>query len=160
MVKDGIITSVPIRNSHEFRDEKQRTCFDKGSWYTGNTLPWHGRVAGPIPAESTLRPSGYEVALPQVSLKSVPSEAKQSGTSLMHYCYILYLANGKYYVGYSSDLKVRISEHKSGKVHATKHNLPVRLVYYAAFVSKNKALEFERYLKTNSGFAFRNKRLT
>jgi hypothetical protein len=27
---------------------------DKGSWYTGNTLPWHGRIAGPIPAESTL----------------------------------------------------------------------------------------------------------
>ena len=28
---------------------------NRGSWYTGNTLPWHGRVAGPIPAESTQR---------------------------------------------------------------------------------------------------------
>ena len=77
----------------------------------------------------------------------------------MYYVYILRLHDRSLYIGYSSDLKVRISEHKSGKVHATKHNLPVRLVYYAAFVSKNKALEFERYLKTNSGFAFRNKRL-
>ena len=43
-------------------------CLDAGSWYTGNTLPWHGRVAGPIPAESTLRSAkqSYEVARPQV----------------------------------------------------------------------------------------------
>lgn len=25
----------------------------EGSWYTGNTLPWHGRVGGSIPLEST-----------------------------------------------------------------------------------------------------------
>lgn len=24
-----------------------------GPWYTGNMLPWHGRVAGSIPAGST-----------------------------------------------------------------------------------------------------------
>ncbi len=25
-----------------------------GPWYTGNTLPWHGRVRGPIPLGSTI----------------------------------------------------------------------------------------------------------
>jgi hypothetical protein len=32
-------------------------------------------------------------------------------------------------------------------------------VFYAAFTSKKKALGFETYLKTQSGYAFRNKRL-
>jgi len=35
----------------------------------------------------------------------------------------------------------------------------LKLVFYAAFETKKKALDFEKYLKTNSGFAFRNKRL-
>lgn len=77
----------------------------------------------------------------------------------MFYSYILKLNNGKYYIGYSSNLKQRLLDHKSGKVFATRKFLPLKLVYYSAFDSKKKALDFEIYLKTNSGFAFRNKRL-
>jgi len=32
-------------------------------------------------------------------------------------------------------------------------------MFYAAFKAKEKAYEFEKYLKSSSGFAFRNKRL-
>ncbi|MFZ5932737.1 MAG: GIY-YIG nuclease family protein [Patescibacteria group bacterium] len=77
----------------------------------------------------------------------------------MYYCYILKLSNDNYYVGYSDNLKQRIAEHKNGRVFTTKKFLPAKLIYYAAFVSKKRALDFERYLKTNSGFAFRNKHL-
>ena len=77
----------------------------------------------------------------------------------MYYVYILRPRDSSYYTGFSSDLKNRILEHQSGKVGQTKRLLPVKLAYYAAFTSKKKALDFERYLKTNSGFAFRNKRL-
>ncbi|HTK03175.1 MAG TPA: GIY-YIG nuclease family protein [Alphaproteobacteria bacterium] len=77
----------------------------------------------------------------------------------MFYCYILFLKNNKYYIGFSSNLKQRISEHNLGEVKATKKFLPAKLVYYSAFESKKRALDFEKYLKTNSGFAFRNKRL-
>jgi putative endonuclease len=77
----------------------------------------------------------------------------------MYYVYILLLKSGKHYIGFSSNLKQRVHEHSLGKVSATKNQLPVKLVYDCAFVDKKKALDFENYLKTNSGFAFRNKHL-
>jgi putative endonuclease len=77
----------------------------------------------------------------------------------MFYSYILKLKNNKYYSGYSSNLQKRIFDHKKGKVKATKDLLPIKLEFYAAFRSRSLALKFERYLKSSSGFAFRNKRL-
>lgn len=77
----------------------------------------------------------------------------------MFYVYIIQLENKSFYVGYSSNLKQRIGEHWRGKADFTKNFKPVKLVFYAAFLSKTKALAFEKYLKSSSGFAFRNKRL-
>lgn len=77
----------------------------------------------------------------------------------MFYAYILQLSNGTYYHGYSSNLKMRVQTHRYGKVYSTKNYRPLELVFYAAFTNKQKALDFEAYLKTHSGFAFRNKRL-
>jgi putative endonuclease len=77
----------------------------------------------------------------------------------MYYVYILQLNNGKFYIGFSSDLKQRISTHKKGLVRETKRYIPLQLVFYSAFKDKKKALCFEKYLKSSSGFAFRNKRL-
>ena len=77
----------------------------------------------------------------------------------MYYTYLLKLQDNTYYIGFSSNLKQRYQEHCSGLVSHTKLLLPCILIFYASFVSKKKALDFERYLKTNSGFAFRNKHL-
>jgi putative endonuclease len=44
-------------------------------------------------------------------------------------------------------------------VHYTKDKLPVELLTYTAFTDKYKAYQFEKYLKSGSGIAFRNKRL-
>lgn len=77
----------------------------------------------------------------------------------VYYVYILKVKGDTYYIGYSSDLKQRIREHEGGNVSQTKNLRPLRLVFYSAFESKLRALNFEKYLKTNSGFAFRNKRL-
>ncbi|MEK6951677.1 MAG: GIY-YIG nuclease family protein [Nanoarchaeota archaeon] len=76
----------------------------------------------------------------------------------MFYVYILKLSNGKYYIGYSSKLKNRVDDHINGNVRQTRNFIPLRLIYYSAFKNKLKALQFEHYLKTPSGFAFRNKR--
>ncbi|MDP3994361.1 MAG: GIY-YIG nuclease family protein [bacterium] len=76
----------------------------------------------------------------------------------MYYVYILKLKNGKYYIGYSSDLKQRIREHKNGRVATTK-KFPIKLIQYSAFEKKVNATNFEKYLKSSSGFAFRNKHL-
>jgi len=77
----------------------------------------------------------------------------------VYYVYILKLKDNSHYVGYSENLKQRISEHNQGLVKTTKDNLPATLVYYCAFLFKYKATQFERYLKKGSGFAFRNKHL-
>lgn len=77
----------------------------------------------------------------------------------MYYVYILQIHRHEYYIGYSSNLKSRIRDHKERKILQTKGYSLFKLKFYAAFSSKMKALDFEKYLKTNSGFAFRNKRL-
>lgn len=75
----------------------------------------------------------------------------------MYYVYIFQLKDKSYYHGSSADLKTRIKAHNDGTVSSTKNFRPVELVFYAAFASKDKAVEFEDYLKSSSGFAFRNK---
>ena len=72
--------------------------------------------------------------------------------------YVLKCASGKYYTGYSTDIKDRLIAHQKGEVSFTKDKLPVELVHLSLFADKQKAYDFERYLKSGSGVAFRNKR--
>lgn len=76
----------------------------------------------------------------------------------MYYVYILKLFDGEYYVGFSTELKQRLKEHFVGNVTTTKSRRPFRLVFYAVFLNQKRATDFEKYLKSSSGFAFRNKR--
>lgn len=80
-------------------------------------------------------------------------------TVFVYYVYILQLKDKSYYHGSALDLKERLNYHRTGNVSSTKNLRPFKLVFYAAFVSKQKAMQFEKYLKTTSGWAFRNKRL-
>ncbi|MGB7843662.1 MAG: GIY-YIG nuclease family protein [Salinimicrobium sp.] len=73
--------------------------------------------------------------------------------------YILKCSNGQYYTGYSENIEKRLVAHSKGEVHFTKDKLPVQLVHLSLFQNKKKAFDFERYLKSGSGAAFRNKRL-
>lgn len=77
----------------------------------------------------------------------------------MYYVYILKLVNKTFYTGVTKDLKRRLIDHRGGNTYHTKKFKPLELVYYSAFISKIKALAFEKYLKSGSGIAFRNKRL-
>ena len=64
------------------------------------------------------------------------------------------------YTGATADLKRRMSDHNSGKSTHTAKFKPWQLIWYCAFPDKYAALEFEKYLKSHSGRAFANKRLT
>jgi putative endonuclease len=77
----------------------------------------------------------------------------------MFYVYILQGASSdKIYIGFSTDLKQRLKNHKEKTVKTTqKENY--RLIFYCSFFNKYKALEFERYLKHGSGHAFARKHL-
>ncbi len=77
----------------------------------------------------------------------------------MYYVYILKNNNSKnYYTGFSENLKNRIKSHQEKTVKTTQDG-SFLLVWYCAFVNKKDALSFEKYLKSGSGFAFRNKHL-
>lgn len=89
--------------------------------------------------------------------KGVPRSLGEVG--LMFYVYILHLRDNTYYLGFSSDLKTRIKTHMDGSVPQTRNLRPLQLICSCAFISKKRALDFEKYLKTGSGFAFRNKHL-
>jgi putative endonuclease len=81
------------------------------------------------------------------------------GWQAMYYVYILQslsFANQRY-IGYSTDLKQRLSDHNSGKSPHTSKYIPWKLVMYIAFEDELKALAFERYLKSGSGHAFYKK---
>lgn len=78
----------------------------------------------------------------------------------MFYVYILQSKkDSKKYIGFSSDLKERIKQHKSGEVRATKNRLPLELVYYEAFSDKKAAQQQELFYKTGQGRRILNKRL-
>jgi predicted GIY-YIG superfamily endonuclease len=79
----------------------------------------------------------------------------------MHYVYILQSIKNpeRFYTGSTGDLKKRINEHNSGySSHTNKHRL-WQLRTYIAFDDKERAEDFEDYLKTRSGRAFMRKRL-
>lgn len=79
----------------------------------------------------------------------------------MYYVYIIQSITdpSKVYVGCTQDLKKRISNHNFGTTFHTKKYKPWELVVYIAFEKRQKAYEFEEYLKSGSGRAFRDKRL-
>jgi predicted GIY-YIG superfamily endonuclease len=78
----------------------------------------------------------------------------------MYYVYILKSKkDGSRYIGITADLKKRFQEHNSGDARYSSTKRPFKIVWYAAFVLKGRALEFEKYLKSSSGYAFTHKHL-
>lgn len=77
----------------------------------------------------------------------------------MWYVYLLKCKDNTYYTGCTKCIAERIQRHSNGQVSYTKNKLPIELITYIAFSSKYKAFQFEKYLKSGSGAAFRNKRL-
>ena len=79
----------------------------------------------------------------------------------MHYVYLLgsEVAPGERYVGMTSNLKSRLSDHNAGKSPHTSKFAPWTLITYIAFSDRRKAASFEQYLKSGSGHAFARRRL-
>lgn len=70
----------------------------------------------------------------------------------MFYVYILLSQkDDKFYIGYTSDLKKRIIQHKEGKVISTSKRLPVKLIYFEGYLKKEDAERNEKYYKTTKG---------
>jgi putative endonuclease len=73
----------------------------------------------------------------------------------MFYVYVLHsVADQGFYIGYSTDLKTRLTQHKEGASVATKHRGPWKLIYYEAYTEQADAEGRERYLKSGAGRRF------
>ncbi|MDI6778288.1 MAG: GIY-YIG nuclease family protein [Patescibacteria group bacterium] len=66
----------------------------------------------------------------------------------MYYVYLLKSKKDKgFYIGFSSDLRLRFKNHAAGEVDSTKHRRPLNLVCYEAHKDEKLARERERQLK-------------
>ncbi|MCX8008918.1 MAG: GIY-YIG nuclease family protein [Patescibacteria group bacterium] len=68
------------------------------------------------------------------------------------YVYVLFsLKDRGFYIGYTTDLKSRLSTHSKGLVHSTKNRLPLLLIYYEYFIAETDAKSREIFLKSGYG---------
>lgn len=80
----------------------------------------------------------------------------------MRFVYIYVLLSkkdGRFYTGWTVDLRKRVQKHLTGKVYSTKNRLPLIVIYYEACRNKEDAKARERYLKSGMGKRFLKNRL-
>jgi len=70
----------------------------------------------------------------------------------MYYVYVLLgKKDKKFYTGFTQNLKERIKKHEKGEIFATKPRLPLKLIFYEAYLNKYDTLRREKYLKSEKG---------
>ena len=79
----------------------------------------------------------------------------------MKYVYILQseAEPERHYVGVTDNLRIRLCAHNTGKISHTSKFRPWWLATYVAFTDEQRAIAFEKYMKSGSGRAFAKKRL-
>jgi len=65
----------------------------------------------------------------------------------------------RFYIGFTENLESRLKSHNQGQNPHTSKSKPWRIKTAIAFSDRQKALDFEAYLKSPSGRAFAKKRL-
>ncbi|MBR0120097.1 MAG: GIY-YIG nuclease family protein [Eubacterium sp.] len=67
---------------------------------------------------------------------------------MSNYTYILKCADDTLYCGWTNDLEKRLEAHNSGKgAKYTRSRLPVELIYYEEFETKEEAMSREYHIK-------------
>lgn len=68
------------------------------------------------------------------------------------YLYVLFSEKDhKLYIGFTSNLQRRLSEHFSGQSKSTASRRPLQLIYSECYVCQEDARRRERYFKTSPG---------
>lgn len=65
----------------------------------------------------------------------------------MFFVYILESKDKSFYTGITGNLSKKIKEHIAGQLPFTKNKRPVRLVYYAEYLTRQAAAEREKEIK-------------
>jgi len=69
-----------------------------------------------------------------------------------YFVYILSNKNKRHYIGCTTDLEKRLSEHNAGKTRSTKPFLPWRIIYSEKYQDKQIAYKREWHLKHPKGY--------
>lgn len=78
----------------------------------------------------------------------------------MYYVYILQSQKDKsLYIGYSPDLRKRLTKHNKKQVPSTKDKTPYKLIYYEAYLNRQDATGREKFLKSGAGWRYMKKQL-
>jgi len=79
---------------------------------------------------------------------------------MFHYIYVLQFKNNKeLYKGYTKNLKLRLEQHKQGRVESTRNKGLFKLIYFEGCLNQQDATHREKYLKTYLGRMFLKNRL-
>lgn len=79
------------------------------------------------------------------------SKESYSNKCALNYVYIVQCSDGSYYTGWTNNIVKRINTHNSGKgAKYTRCRLPVRLVYFEVFETKQEAQSREYSIKRMS----------
>ena len=66
----------------------------------------------------------------------------------MNYTYIVRCADDTFYTGWTNDIEKRLQAHNSGEgAKYTRSRLPVTLVYYESYETKEEAMSREWHIK-------------
>jgi putative endonuclease len=82
---------------------------------------------------------------------------------MSHFVYVYVLRSqrdGRFYVGFTADLRRRLAQHNAGQVTSTSARTPLELIYYEACRCQQDATRREKYLKSAWGKRFLKGRLS
>ena len=80
--------------------------------------------------------------------------------STFYYAYVLRSKkDGKWYTGFTTDLRKRFKQHNNNENTYTKGRGPFELIYYEAYKNKTDARSREKQLKSGQGKGYLKKRL-
>jgi len=80
------------------------------------------------------------------------SDVSNSFKKDRYYIYILFSKKDHgLYIGFTTDLRQRLTQHSKGIVTATKERRPLLLIHYEYFINKKDAKAREVYLKSGYG---------
>jgi len=79
--------------------------------------------------------------------------SKETRMKKLHYCvYVLHsLKDNSFYIGFTKNLKQRLTDHFRGNSKSTAPRRPFRLIFCEYFLSKKDVLRREKYFKTTKG---------
>lgn len=99
-----------------------------------------------IPLKEDIQEYIKREVLPHVP--DLPAPLPESG----EFCiYVLKCSDGSFYKGQTNDIHRRLKEHNNGEVSWTSKNLPIELIHWEVFSTRDEAVKREDYLKSGRG---------